>query len=697
MNRSYLLAATPLLLASPVAAQDVARPESDIIVSGRAEKLYRVTKSEIGRLAAEPLDIPQSVQVITADLILDQGARDITDLYRNIAGVTENQYATVTYRGFRQDGIFYDGLRGDPFQSFSVPSLFGVERVEFLKGPVGMLYGANAPGGMINYVTKKPSETFGASVRAIAGNYDRLGASAEITGRLDRDGTVAARGGAFYETYDTIQRFTRKETTMLDGGISVNLAPGTKFVTQATYFKQDLPGNRLRGIPTTSDGEFLADRNWNHNEATDFTKLHGIVLQSRLDSQLSEAISANLATRWFRYKEDQDFHDPVGRIDTDRDGVVDAMSREFRRQHRDIQGLTFAGNLTARFETGALKHSFTAGGDWYWQNIWSLGQRTRVGVAPVSLTNPIYGVNPVSRYDLTAGRRDLADTTAHRYGIYAQHQIEVDHFIIVGGLRQDWFDDRDRGDAKTSGDRLSWRTGGIFKPTADTSLYASYSQSFEPQDPGSQSASVGGPFAPIASRQIEIGAKGSLLNGRVQPTIALYKIVRNNILQEDPTLAPVNGFDQLRPLGEVTSKGVELTLAADVTPDWVVTANYAFNDARITKGVAGQVIDSSFGSRFPNAPRHQAGVWSRYQVEPWNLSVALGGRYVSGQADRRGNRIKPYTVFDGSITKGLGFIDVMLRVENIFDRTYASSTLDEIRGAFLGRPRTVFVELRKTI
>ncbi|MEC3947725.1 TonB-dependent receptor [Sphingobium sp. HWE2-09] len=142
---------------------------------------------------------------------------------------------------------------------------------------------------------------------------------------------------------------------------------------------------------------------------------------------------------------------------------------------------------------------------------------------------------------------------------------------------------------------------------------------------------------------------------------------------------------------------MEFTLAADVTPNWVVVGNYAYNDARITQGVPGVVIDSSFGTRFPNAPQHQAGLWSRYQIARWDLGVALGGRYVSRQSDRRGNQVRGYTVFDGSVTKGLGFIDVMMRVENIFDKTYALSTLDEIRGSFLGRPRSFFIELRKTI
>lgn len=97
----FLFAPLPVLAQAPL---DAAAGDSDILVTARAQKLYRVEDSEIGKIPADPMDIPQSVQVITSELIRDQGARDITDLYRNVAGVSANQYATVTYRGFRQEG-----------------------------------------------------------------------------------------------------------------------------------------------------------------------------------------------------------------------------------------------------------------------------------------------------------------------------------------------------------------------------------------------------------------------------------------------------------------------------------------------------------------------------------------------------------------------------------------------------------------
>ncbi|MFN2288366.1 MAG: TonB-dependent receptor plug domain-containing protein, partial [Chromatocurvus sp.] len=113
----------------------------EIIVIGRAQQLYRVGETSTGKLPGKLLDTPIAITSINEQLIEDQGARDAQDIYRNISGVSLFSYAGVTARGFRQEEIFFDGLRGDPYIGFNVPQLFNIERVDFLKGPAGMLYG----------------------------------------------------------------------------------------------------------------------------------------------------------------------------------------------------------------------------------------------------------------------------------------------------------------------------------------------------------------------------------------------------------------------------------------------------------------------------------------------------------------------------------------------------------------------------
>ncbi|MCI4591902.1 TonB-dependent siderophore receptor [Sphingobium sp. BYY-5] len=666
----------------------------NIIITARAQTLYRVQDTEVGKVPANPLDMPQSVQVINSDMIEDQGARDIRDLYRNVPGLSANNYATVTFRGFRQDTTYYDGLRGDPFQTFSVPQLFTIDRVEFLKGPAGMLYGAGSPGGTINYVTKKPSETFAANIRAIAGGRSRYGGSGDVTGALDASGAISGRLGLVYEDFDSYRVNASSRTIIADGGLKFRLDENTSLTVQITDYDQDLPGNRLRGIPVDANGNFLTYRSWNHNEPGDFIRYNGLVSQARLDSKLSEAVSFNVAGRWFRYREHQEYHEPVALRDTDADGIFDSITREFRAQRRNVEGLSFGSNFVVKTNTGPINHTILLGGDWYREDANSRLQSSR-NVPMLSLNDPQYGTaNPIDLSTLPITRSDARVT---RYGVYVQDQIGFgDHIILVGGVRRDWFKDEDHiAGTQADASATTWRGGAIYKPRKDVSLYFNWSQSFEPQSVANQSPLVGGPFSPETGNQIEAGAKTDLLDGRIQATAALYRIVRRNVLQIDDNQDAVNGVDQMAPVGEVTSKGIELTLTADITRNWLVSGSYAYNDTRITGSAEGQSIDNSVGDRFPNAPRHQAGFWTRYQIPAIDTAIAFGGQHVSSQLDRSGDRLKPFTIFDTTLTKSFAFAEVKLRIENIFDKYYAVSGFTGPKGAYIGNARSWFIELRK--
>lgn len=265
--------------------------------------------------------------------------------------------------------------------------------------------------------------------------------------------------------------------------------------------------------------------------------------------------------------------------------------------------------------------------------------------------------------------------------------------ILVGGIRHDRFDGRDRlaGRAFAGGD-TSYRAGAIWRPRPDVSAYASWSTSFEPQPVGNQDAARGGPFDPQTGAQVEAGLKIALGNGRVQLAAALYQIRRRNLVQVDPSKPPVGGVDQLGAIGEVRSRGFELEAAVDVTPDWVFTGNYAYNDTIVTRDNGRNPLGNAVGDRFANAPEHQAGIWNRYQLPPIRTGFALGMEYVSERLSLSGQRVKPYTVFDASIIHDWGPLRLLLRVDNIFDRTYAASGFIDRTGHFPGAPRTVLFE-----
>jgi iron complex outermembrane receptor protein len=672
--------------------------DDDIIVTGRAQHLYRVDTTTVGKAAENPLDIPQALQVINSDLFTDQGARDATDIYRDISGVSAFSYAGITFRGFRQDQSFYDGQRGNPFIGFSVPQLFTISRVEVLKGPAGLFFGPGSPGGIINYVSKTPKKTPALRTVATLGTYDRAGISSEATGQIDTDGVVTYRLGGFYEAMAPFRYNTKNISQIGDGGLSFRTNPGGTLTVQATIYDNFLRANRLRGVPVDDSGNFLGDIRWNANEPTDFLHLKSQAYQARYATAIGEAVTVDAGVRYFKATETQRYHEARGFVK----GSTDLIAREFRDQIRDVDGLSFMVNGTAKAEIAGMAHKFQAGADWYDETSLLRSRILRAGVTPLSLSKPVYSYTARDVARAATLSFDTSDIRTKRRGAYLQDQIGItDALLLVGGVRYDKFDDgvtTSRGGRVTSpsysAGRFTYRGGAILKPRPDVSLYASWSGSFEPQAPASQDTNAGGPFAPVTGNQIEGGVKSVLMGGRLQANAAVYRIVRRNMLQVDPTLPPVNGVDQLRPIGEVTSKGFEIDLAADVTPNWVLLANYAYNDTRITGTVAGQSLTNAVGDRFANAPQHQLGFWTRYQIAPVGAAIGVGGEYLSRRISLSGQDVQPYMIFDASLTKSLGIAELMLRVDNLFDKRYAASGFSLQSGSFPGEPRTLLAELR---
>lgn len=696
MRRVLMISAAFAALASGVQAQDA--EVSEVVVTGRAQQLYRSQEAQAARLPTPPLKSSQMIQVINAELIADQGARDAQDLYRSISGVSFFSYAGVTARGFRQEEIFFDGLRGDPYAGFSVPQLFNVERVEFLKGPAGMLYGPGAPGGLFNYVTKKAEDPFSAKVSAVVGTEARYGASAEINGALPAEG-VAGRLGAFYEEQNSPRVNARSEILILDGGLKFDLPVG-ELNLQATYYDQNLPGNRLRGVPTDNLGNFLTDRRWNHNEPDDFLRLEASVVQASWAAQVSDSLTLNAALRYTEGLETQKYHEPFGLADTDGDGVPDTSRRQYRDQIRDQSNWSAGANLIWAFDLAGVESRLLAGADWFTNEL-EFQSRGANGTfvasptapTPLSLFNPVYGVTPVSRYALPA--YSLSLTESDRAGGYVLYEATVGDLIGTVGARYDSFEDVS-GAASFEDEALTWRAGLVYRARPDVSLYGQWAQSFEPQGAANQTPLTGGPFEPTEGEMFEGGLKAELMGGRVQGGTAIYHITRTNILQADPRGdVGGDGENDLLAFGEVTSKGLEVDVAADVTPDWVLTASYAYNDTRITADNGRTAITNSVGDRFANAPEHTVGFWTRYQFPDLGLAVALGGDYVDVRRSMSDQKVRPYLVFDASIIYTRGPWRALVRIDNLTDEVYAASGFIDRTGHFPGDPRSVFLELSR--
>lgn len=707
MKRAFAisLALLPFALAqaqNPQAGEDggvAARELDQITVIGRAQTLYSTPDSTFATRTDTALeDTPQSIQVINRDLIDDQAARQITDLYRNVAGVSSFSYAGVTFRGFRQEEILYDGLRGDPYNGFAVPQLFSIQQVEFLKGPSGALYGAGQPGGLINYVTRKPSPDTARELRVALGNDDFWSIGFDATGSFDAAQRWFYRVGLYRDDEQPFRFNTSLANELIDFGLGFSWSDDGRVLLQYSDIAQRYGGARLRGVPVNDEGLFLTSRRWNHNEATDFQDLTAEVLQLRAEQRLNDAWRMDATLRHYDNNELQQYHEPFGLLDTDGDGVLDFSRRQFRDQDRDNSALAGAANLIGEFDGFGGAHTLLVGVDYadsegQLSSRLAAPQETGGRVPGLSLRDPQYGLTSPDNYALDTINPSLSDSAQRRTGLYLQDQLRLnDRLDLLLGARHDRFEDHNRRNGQRFDDSgWSLRGGAVYHLDDAWNVYATLGEGFNPQSLGSQNPLAGGPFDPETSELKELGIKGVIDDGRWRINAAIYEIDRENVLQADPRGdVGGDGVNDLALIGRVRARGGEIDLVGDLSDRWVITAAYAYNDTRILESTS--AISNAIGDRFANAPRHQFGAWTRYAFPSIDSALAFGVDFVDRQLTLSGQQVKPFTVYDLSWQSQVGEWLLQLNVKNLTDKVYASSGFIDRTGSFPGEPRRVYLQ-----
>ena len=654
-----------------------------VTVYGRALSLYRSQETSLATKTPTAIDdTPQSIQVLPQQLIEDQGARQITDLYRSISGVSQYSYSGVTFRGFRQDQILYDGVRGDPFNGFSIPQLFNIEQVEVLKGPSSAVMGSGEPGGVINYVTKKPTYEPHRRISMTAGNQDFVSGSVELSGPANEDETQRYRVAIYQDHENPSRNNTDVRNRIIDLGYAWDLGDTTTVTTQFTDIIQHYGGARLRGIPTDDEGNFLADINWNANEASDYQDLEAQVYQIKVEHDFNAWLRGDVTARYYENKETQKYHEPMGLKDTNGDSVYDWSKRQYRDQVRENK----AGSLSANLVAELGEHTLLFGSDYYRLNedyVYNVDK----SVAGLSLVDPEYGADS-SAYTLTLSKQ--TDSSSERYGAYIQDQWNItDRWNVLSGVRVDGFKDKVNDLVKNTiseyqGSGLSYRLGSTYQINSNLHPYAVVATGFVPQDASDQAESNGGPFDPEESLMYETGVRSYWFDNALNVNLALYHMVKENILQTDP-----DDDTRLVSYGKVRSQGVEVDMLADLTENWTANLSYAYNDTRVKQAYDG--ITNSVGTRFANAPHHQLGLWTRYDIAVLNSSIGFGADHVSEQYNQSGQIVKAYTVFDASWQTRWQQWQFQLNVKNLFDKEYAVSGFIDRTGHFPGEQRRIYL------
>lgn len=662
---------------------------------------YIATRSETATKSDTPIiATPQTVNVVTKDEMKQQGVRTVSDALRYTPGVQDEVYGYGTradwtlIRGFdASNALFLDGLRTDQTNFVYELEPYGLERIEVLKGPASVLYGANVPGGLINGVSKRPTDTTQHEIQISGGsngdkqlNFDTSG---PVTGT---DGKLEYRLVGAFRNSNTQVNYTNDNRQYIAPSLTWKIDPDDTVTVLAEYLRERSNGNATPYLPAQGsflpnpDGEiststFLGDPGFDH-ENYDQASV-GLEYTHRFNDSLK--FISNSRYSYLMGDEQMSYGTCLGGFGCD-DGNDDpsSLERSAFKTHTVDHTFQTDNRLQYTFYTGAIHHEVSVGADF--RHLVSNEKDYEGDDTPIDIFNPIYHGYDTSNLSIDADN----DETLNQFGIYAQDQLAWRRWRLLLGIRHDWVSDNNYDSAGQTGSdqetqATTGRAGLVYLFPNGVAPYVSYSTSFLPT---SGVNAEGVPYKPTKGQQEEVGVKYQPPGYNVFLTASLFNLKETNVESTDPN----NPLDYLQ-TGEERNQGLELEAKAMILPGWDIDASYAYSNSEILKG-------DDAGSMMPLVPRHYVSVWSHYQMQKGllkGLSFGAGYRYRSSVY--YAYRTPPISLVDLAASYDLSNLDQKLKgltlqvnAANVGDVKYVAACLDDM-DCYWGQRRTVYATL----
>ena len=724
-----------------VSLQEEAQQLQEVEIIGRRESSYKNTSSFSGTKTATAIrDIPQTINYVTKEVILDQGASTVNDVVKNVSGVSQyTTYNDFSIRGFRTTGNRNSGnlLNGMRAQTslWSASSLANIERVEVIKGPAAALFGNAAPGGIINRVTKKPLLQRQHTVSVNTGSWGTLKTYGDFTGPLNESKSLLYRLNLGYETTDGYRDLQGRNTLTIAPSFSFIPNEKTRFNVDITYYRLD--GKVDRGQTIFGDADLYSVPITRSLSATnDFLRETQMNISLGLTHKITDNLSFNSTYLNSSYSEDLREHNQANSYYMQQQGKANTgdptkiLMQALLRQ-RTFRNNSFNNYFNYNFTTGLVKHTLLVGYDYFQVELLPGASQLTAGgyllkngkttttfnparlntyvvdannnpvtnVAVFDLNKPTIGnvMKETGKYIFTSGNTKPTLQTSH--GVYLQEQLEVSIVKLLLGLRKEFFMDyinyKESNEEKIEQQALIPRIGLVITANDNINFYSTWMKGFEPQTAAIQSDPdrYGGPFDPVYSELYEMGVKTDWFNNRLSATASVFKITQQNSLY-DAFPAVIGKPDLKMQIGEEESNGFEFDLAGEITPNWSILANYAYIDARITK--TAQNNEKDFDMQRPSTPRHSGNIWTKYIITEGplkHLGFGAGYNFVTeryGQVGRRTNTtVYPgYGLVNAVLYYKINQIQLQLNLNNVLNQTHWVGGYDKLR-SFPGAPRNI--------
>ncbi|EKD6542081.1 Fe(3+)-pyochelin receptor FptA [Pseudomonas aeruginosa] len=691
-----LLALSPLAAAVADARKDGETELPDMVISGESTSATQPPGvTTLGKVPLKPRELPQSASVIDHERLEQQNLFSLDEAMQQATGVTVQPFQLLTtayyVRGFKVDSFELDGVPALLGNTASSPQDMAIyERVEILRGSNGLLHGTGNPAATVNLVRKRPQREFAASTTLSAGRWDRYRAEVDVGGPLSASGNVRGRAVAAYEDRDYFYDVADQGTRLLYGVTEFDLSPDTLLTVGAQYQHIDSITN-MAGVPMAKDGSNLGlSRDTYLNVDWDRFKWDTYRAFGSLEQQLGGGWKGKVSAEYQEADSRLRYAGSFGAIDpqTGDGGQLMGAAYKFKSIQRSLDA-----NLNGPVRLFGLTHELL-GGVTYAQG------ETRQDTARF-LNLPNTPVN-VYRWDPHGVPRPQigqytspGTTTTTQKGLYALGRIKLaEPLTLVVGGRESWWDQDTPATRFKPGRQFTPYGGLIWDFARDWSWYVSYAEVYQPQA-GRQTWNSE-PLSPVEGKTYETGIKGELADGRLNLSLAAFRIDLENNPQEDPDHpGPPNNPFYISG-GKVRSQGFELEGTGYLTPYWSLSAGYTYTSTEYLKD-----SQNDSGTRYSTfTPRHLLRLWSNYDL-PWQdrrWSVGGGLQAQSDYSvDYRGVSMRQggYAL----VNMRLGYkIDehwtAAVNVNNLFDRTYYQSLFNPNWNNRYGEPRSFNVSLR---
>ncbi|MBE2894558.1 TonB-dependent siderophore receptor [Spirabiliibacterium falconis] len=650
---------------------------------------------------------PQNISIVSAQQIYDQNlttlgkvVQQAVGLYTDTKGSKISGYTVLYARGNKVENFQLDGMPinsvglggkgpGAEPNAWSMLNTAQYDRVEVLRGATALMDGSGQPSATISLHRKRPTQAFQGSVDMKMGSDNLYGMQADFSGNLNQDKTVRGRLVAAYTQADSFQDRSDNRNGMLYGITEWDMSDNTMLTFGGTYqYMHDRNSSMFGLVLYDTNGDPLhVKKGYNATINGSYVKYHNINFFTELKHRISD--------HW-------EIKAEYGYTKGHRDQVAGVIGSLFVNRAAQM-----GAGVIVRSDERPVQHNFTVALNGHY-DLWGRQHDAMLGLSGYTLKsdqpryerqlNRMRGINNIldfsGEYFITPWISNAMDYNRIRQvGGYAATRLYfADNVALIAGGRYTAFKVKEETQYIHGNNALSSFTpyvGIVYDLNQNLSLYSSYAQIFKPQT----KADINGTYLkPEKGSNVEIGLKGEFFEQRLNGSISLFETRKSNVgycakYSQNNALCDYYDVDP-----KVKARGFEVEMNGLITDRWAIMAGLSYAKAKTPEGVV----------KTPEVPRKQfklftsyqwqqltAGVGLRWQSEineniPWGLPKTASALQIA--RSKAVSRQKSYAVVDAMMRYRVNqYADVIVNIENVFNKTYRTSPNSHSYGA----PRTI--------